>query len=264
MPGQSGLPGLLLFNLVLSVVTAMVTVSAPAFDPLVAGGIGALAVVASLGLVVIARGTGSAVGRSVAGVLVGLLVGSAGLALAGVFARQSPLPGAMAVIVLVVAASLGLGLSPFGGQIARAVSLPALIGLQAFRLPLELVMHRASDLGIMPVQLTYTGLNFDIVTGSLALPVAVAASKWPERARSLVAVWNLIGLACLVMILFIAVAASPLVHRFGTGPGQVNTWILYFPYVWLPCVMVVIALTSHIWVTRRLLADKQSSVTDAS
>jgi hypothetical protein len=40
-----------------------------------------------------------------------------------------------------------------------------LVGLQSFRLPLQLALHRAAEQGIIPVQLSYSGYNFDIVTG---------------------------------------------------------------------------------------------------
>ena len=43
--------------------------------------------------------------------------------------------------------------------------LATLVGVQAFRLPLELLMHRAGGLGIMPPELSYGGYNYDIVTG---------------------------------------------------------------------------------------------------
>ena len=60
---------------------------------------------------------------------------------------------------------------------ARASSsglpIAALVGVQAFRLPLELVLARWKNQGVIPVQMTFEGHNFDIVTGVLALVTAV-------------------------------------------------------------------------------------------
>jgi len=50
----------------------------------------------------------------------------------------------------------------------------------------------------------------------------------------------------------IAVASSPMVRLFGDDPRDVNTWVLYFPYVWLPVVLVTVAIAGHVMVTRAL------------
>ena len=69
----------------------------------------------------------------------------------------------------------------FGRRFADKLPLVALIGFQAFRLPLELVMHRAAAAGIMPNVMMFTGYNFDIVTGATALPLALlpGAPRFP-------------------------------------------------------------------------------------
>ena len=52
---------------------------------------------------------------------------------------------------------------------ANHVPLWILVAVQGFRLPLELAMHRLYERGIMPEQMSYSGRNFDIVTGATAL-----------------------------------------------------------------------------------------------
>ncbi len=56
------------------------------------------------------------------------------------------------------------------------------------------------------------------------------------------------------MILLIAITTSPMVRLFGDDPSNVNTWVLHFPYVWLPSILVTIAISGHIFVTRKLLS----------
>ena len=46
-----------------------------------------------------------------------------------------------------------------------------------------------------------------------------------------------------------------MVRAFGDDPRHVNTWVLFFPYVWLPAVLVTIALAGHIVLTRALLLE---------
>ena len=52
-----------------------------------------------------------------------------------------------------------------------------LIAFHGFRLPLELIMHEAATEGVMPPQMTFTGLNFDITTGATALLVAALSAR---------------------------------------------------------------------------------------
>lgn len=126
--------------------------------------------------------------------------------------------------------------------------LSALVLAQGFRLPLELVMHRAALEHVMPTALSFSGYNFDIVTGASAFAVAFAL----RRGASPVFAWSwcCYGSLCLVAIAIIAVFSSPLVMAF--GPDQLNTWVTRFPFVWLPTVLVSCAVAGHVVVFRKL------------
>ena len=228
-------------------------------DPIVAGGIAVLAIVVALLFVAAVARSAGQVRRArhallaIAGVLA-WYASTGALAAAGVLGRFELRPPPMVLfMVSVLALGIGLGLSPLGGRIARTVPLSALVGAQAFRLPLELVMHRAAREGIMPVQLSFSGFNFDILVGSLAIPVAalLAAGRCP---RWLPWLWNLLGFGTLTMIAVIAVATTPLVAAFGPEPRNLNLWVTHFPYVWLPAGLVAFALAGHVVVARRLRA----------
>jgi hypothetical protein len=126
-----------------------------------------------------------------------------------------------------------------------------LIGFQAFRLPLELVMHQAAREGTMPTQMTYTGSNFDIVTGVSAILVALLAARGLAP-RWLLLAWNALGSTLLVTILVIAVVSLPAFAAFGSEPARLNTWVAYFPFVWLPAGLVSAAALGHVLLWRRL------------
>lgn len=237
-----------------------VTIQAPPFDGVVAFGIGGLAVVMAWIFVRLLT-TGRAIWRSrlLAGTVV--VMGVTGLlASSGHLSRFDVRPPPMALLIVsVFAMSFGLGFSAVGSHAARTVPLASLVGLQSFRLPLELVMHRAYVVGIMPVELSYSGYNFDIVTGLGAALLWLLYRRGVQVPRWLVWVWNAWGWWSLAVITFIAVTTSPMVHMFGTDPGHLNTWVLYFPYVWLPAVLVTIALAGHVAITRALLRTSASS-----
>jgi hypothetical protein len=173
------------------------------------------------------------------------------VAASGAIAQFDQRPPPMAMLFLAVAAvSVGLGFGPFAHRFLRGLPLWALVLTQAFRLPLELLMHEAAIEGVMPFQMSYSGRNFDILTGATAIPVACLLAVG-YGGRRLAAAWNTLGTLLLANILFIAVISTPVFAAF--GPARLNTWVAYPPFVWLPTVMVVCALAGHILIWRHLL-----------
>lgn len=230
------------------------TAPPPVFDALVSYGMASLVLlVAVLWVWIFSRGSLARAGVLAAAVAAAMVV-SALAAWTGLLQRNDLRPPPMAVmIVFVFVTAFWAGLSPFGLASAREVPLVAMIGLQGFRLPLEdVVMHRAAEVGIMPVELSYSGYNFDIVTGIGAIALAGLLGMGVRVPRSVVWTWNVWGCWCLAVIAVIAIATSPMVRLFGEAP-HVNTWVLFVPYVWLPVVLVTVAMFGHIVITRTLL-----------
>jgi hypothetical protein len=159
-------------------------------------------------------------------------------------------PPMLGLLLISLGLALAIGLSSFGGMLARGLPLSALVGFHLFRWPLELLLHRGYVENLVPVQMTYAGRNVDIATGILAAALAVAMVQ-VHVPRFLVLVWNVLGLALLVNVLAIAVLSMPMIRYF--GPGQMVVWVALPPYVWLPAVLVVAALAGHIVIFRRLM-----------
>ena len=172
----------------------------------------------------------------------------------GVLRRWDATPPPFALLVIaVIAMACLIVLSRYGRLLAVGVPLWALIAIQTFRLPLELAMHGLYERGIMPEQMTYTGLNVDIVTGATA-PI-VAAVLLTGRGRWLAVIWNALGLALLVNVVTIAILSTPRFQYF--GPDRLNVFVTYPPFVWLPTVMVVAALAGHFVILRALLLTRR-------
>jgi hypothetical protein len=169
---------------------------------------------------------------------------------AGVLRHFDRQPPAMLFLVAAVFALAGwLAFSWIGDLVVRHTSWVALVGLQGFRLPLELLMHRAYVEGIMPVQMSYSGRSFDIVTGATAIVLALALARMPVP-RWVIAVWNVLGTVLLVNILVIAIASMPMFHWFGMD--RLNVWVADPPFVWLPAVLVLTAVAGHLLMFRKL------------
>ncbi len=171
------------------------------------------------------------------------------LALSGLLGRFDVRPPPMALwFAATILGPLVLALSPYGRRLALALPFTALVGYQAFRLPLELLMHQAAADGIMPRVMSYSGYNFDIVTGTTALVLGVALSRW-DLPRGVIVMWNALGLVLLAVIGTVAFLASPIFQAF--GPENVNVWVTRFPYSSMS-VMVGAALFGHVLVWRKL------------
>lgn len=156
-------------------------------------------------------------------------------------------PPFMVMMAVLFALTLWLGVSQTGAKIAATTPLHWLIATQIFRFPLELVMHRAAMEGMMPVQMSYSGSNFDIVTGITAIAAALLVQRG-IAVRAVALGWNILGLALLANIVQIAVRSTPVFRAY--GEDRLNTWIANPPYMWLPGVLVPIALLGHILIFR--------------
>jgi hypothetical protein len=162
----------------------------------------------------------------------------------------------------VLAIAIGLALSPVGRRIAFGLPLAALVGYQGFRVLVELVMHRAYVEGLMPVQMSYSGRNFDIVTGLTALLLGAWLLSGERQSRGLVFAWNTLGLVLLANVVGVALLSAPTPLRvFMNEPA--NVWITHAPWVWLPAVMVLAALCGHLLVYRRLFGEPVAALQSA-
>lgn len=233
--------------------------------PLVTFGIGGIAVALALLFVIGQRAAAGALGLDARAVTRRTVLAAAGIAAwlalfgavaaAGLLARfdARPPPFVLA-LVAIIGGAVAFSRSRAGTAVATGLPIAALVGAQAFRLPLELVMHDAARAGVMPLQMTFGagGWNYDLVSGATAILVAALAAAG-RAPRWLLVAWNALGSALLLAIIAVAVASTPMVRAFGGGPA-LNTWVAYFPFVWLPSVMVAFALAGHLVLWRRLLA----------
>jgi hypothetical protein len=158
-----------------------------------------------------------------------------------------------AVFTVMIAA-----VSPYGRQLALGLPIAALVGFQAFRIPVELLLHEFYREGLAPVQITYLGRNFDILTGLTAIPVAWLAAHG-KASRGLLLAWNSLGLALLLNVAGLAITSIPGPLRlFMNEPS--TRFIATFPYIFVPLVFVTAALLGHVLLFRRLRLEAQPAL----
>ncbi len=189
----------------------------------------------------------------------------AGLASGGVLAGLAGSPQLMAYIVACNGLALVLALSRVGSMLVLHVPIAWLLGFQAFRLPLELVLHSWYEQGTLPVQMTYAGANFDIVSGVAAL----AFWTWerfgtPNRQLRwiLALTTNVIGSALLLNVMSVAVRSTPWPLRTYLNDPPVLL-VFHTPYTWVLPVCVSGALWGHVLVFRWLLAERRALTSGA-
>jgi len=143
----------------------------------------------------------------------------------------------------------------FNGRTAPVlaqVSQRGLIGIQGFRIPVELFLWGLFLSGDIPVQMTFEGQNLDILTGALG---AVLYFLWPRFSEPLqrwvVLGFNSLGLCLLLNIVLTAILSMPTALRvFMNAPA--NRVVTTFPFVLLPTVLVPCALGFHLLSLRKL------------
>ena len=175
-------------------------------------------------------------------------------AASGALRQWDATPPPFAILVLaILLIAFRIAFSPTGRQLAVHLPLWVLVAVQGFRYPLELAMHRMHERTIMPVQMSYSGFNFDIVTGVTAVLVAALVATG-RAGRTVVWAWNILGTLLLANVVVIAIVSTPRFRYF--GDDQLNVWVTYPPFVWLPAVLVAAALAGHLLIFRALALQR--------
>jgi hypothetical protein len=158
----------------------------------------------------------------------------------------NPMPGLPVLLMVTLLCCLLLALSPLGRWLALGNSVEALIIFQAFRLPLELVLHSWAQQGTIPATMTWSGQNFDIASGVLALLLFKPAG----RSKFVAWTYNLIGFGLLLNVIRVAIMSSPLPFAWEIQPKLMLAF--HLPYSLIVPVCVGGALIGHIVLMRKL------------
>lgn len=183
---------------------------------------------------------------ALAGLLLGLWLGTQSALIVSGRTTALPLNGLPFFFIPILVIWTALALSPVGLRLATTIPLTALVGFQAFRLSLELVLHSWYTQGTIPKTMTWSGQNWDIVSGIIALVCAPLAGRWSMAARFA----NILGLALLLNVIRVAVMSSPV--PFGWNVQPPLQLAFHLPYMLIGPVCVGGALFGHIVLTRAL------------
>ena len=200
--------------------------------------------------------------RTAATVAVGLalwLTYAGTLGYLGMVANPDLRPPGPALLLIPVFLFVAFYLARTDGALRIATRIPLgwLMGLQAFRVIVELFLHQLWQNGLAPRMLTYEGANFDIAIGLSAPLVAWLYARGSVREWVALA-WNILGLAMLANVAVRALLTAP-------GPLQLitsdvpNLAIGTFPFTYIPGFMAPLALVLHVLSIRALRARLRSA-----
>lgn len=187
-----------------------------------------------------------------AGLVAWLAVQSIGAELGFFLDTQALPPRLVFAVGPPLLAILLLFLTKGGRRFLDSLSLTRLTYLNAVRVPVELVLYWLFLSKGVPELMTFEGRNFDILVGLTAPLIAYFGLTRHLIGRRGVLAWNIISLGILCNVIFYGVLSAPTpLQQFAFD--QPNVALLYAPYIWLPALIVPVALFTHLVSIRQLL-----------
>jgi hypothetical protein len=126
----------------------------------------------------------------------------------------------------------------------RLLPLRGLIWIQTFRIPLEIIQWIGFEGEYVPVQMTFMGLNYDIMVGLSAMLAGSAFFRQNRVKRMEALIWNLFGLALLLNMQVVLIFSVP--SPFQTWPSETPYWSIgTAPFIWIPAFLTPVGILAH-------------------
>ncbi len=138
-------------------------------------------------------------------------------------------------------------------QVLKYLPVSLLIGFQGFRIIVELIIWLAYKDGVIPIQATFEGGNYDILIGITALPLAFYTHK--ERlSRGLLIFWNIAGLFILANTVKIFLFSAFFPQLMGLENSIIDFSFLHPPLIFIAGLYMPIAVLFHGLSLKQLLS----------
>lgn len=142
---------------------------------------------------------------------------------------------------------------PKGRAFITKINSEDLTYLHTSRIFVELVLWWLFLSKYVPEDLTFEGRNFDILAGLTAPFVTYFGIHKKLINNKLILLWNIVCLGLLLNVVIMGVLSAPLPFQ-QLNFDQPNVGLLYFPYIFIPSVVVQLVLFSHLVEIRRLVS----------
>lgn len=150
---------------------------------------------------------------------------------------------------------IGLFITKSGKNYIESLDIKWLTLLHIVRIPVEIVLLWLYINNAIPELMTFEGRNFDIFSGLSAPVIYYFGFVKKKLGNNIILAWNFLCLALLFNIVIHAILSAPTpFQRFAFD--QPNIGILYFPFVWLPSIIVPLVFLSHLASIMQLLQNR--------
>ena len=183
---------------------------------------------------------------------------TATLALGGFYQKTETLPPRIFLFAVFPALLLIILLFIFFRKpFIEKLPLKVLTLLSIVRIPVEIVLLWLFQNNLVPQAMTFEGRNFDILSGITAPIIYWLAFRNGQTNRSLLIIWNFFALILLFNIVITAFLAVPSPIQ-QIALEQPNRAVMFFPFIWLPALVVPIVFFSHLASLWQLFFRKQN------
>jgi hypothetical protein len=194
--------------------------------------------------------------------LIGLaiwMIFQTGLSLTGFYEVRESVPPRFVLLIGpgIIFTALSF-LTKRGRAFIDSLNLEKLTLLHTVRVPVEITLYFVCAAGLIPVLMTFEGNNYDIISGLTAPLIYYLVFFIKKASRSFLLIWNFICLGLLANVLTIAILSAQTPFQ-RLAFDQPNIGVTFFPFVWLPTVIVPIVLFSHLAAIRLLLTSSSKS-----
>jgi hypothetical protein len=168
----------------------------------------------------------------------------------GVIGNATMRPPGIAFIFVPVVLFLVFFIVRVRSSAALAFPLWIILGMQSFRIVVELFLHQLWIEGLIPRMLTFAGANVDIYIGASA-PLIAWLSTRGRSGMKLALLWNVLGLLALANVVTRAVltTSGPLNLIHAEVP---NLMFGKFPFMFIPGFFVPLAIVLHVLAIRAI------------
>lgn len=128
--------------------------------------------------------------------------------------------------------------------ILQHLPLTAPITYQSFRAFIEVLFYLTFVAGILPVQVTFEGYNYDVLLGLSALPIGWYASR-PNPNKRLLIAWNILGIAVVAFAAFTFITSFYFPQLWGYSANDILGFA-EFPFLLLPTFFMPSAIFMHV------------------
>jgi hypothetical protein len=187
--------------------------------------------------------------------ILGWLVVQSAIALTGFYKITNTMPPRLIGVLLPpLALIIFLFVSIKGRQWVDRFDPARLTLLHVIRIPVELVLFWLSSYKLIPELITFEGINFDIFSGITAPLVYYFGYVKKSLPRSVLLFWNVACLGLLLNVVIHALLAIPTpFQQFAFD--QPNIGVALFPFIWLPCFIIMAVLFAHLACIRQLIGS---------